>query len=159
MVDFSGFETWTDRALNSTEKLEDLNNPRKNGDPKVFINVATAIEQKNKILGVGSQKKSLLNLGFKELFILKMGANERENFRDQLISKNGSLPFLAVPISWSSMALICSDADILVKIGFLCQNFWDIILLFFSQKTLTPCARLLSFLMLLLIDREGPNGQ
>ena len=159
MVDFSGFETWTDRALNSTEKLEDLNNPRKNGDPKVFINVATAIESKNKILGVGSQKKSLLNLGFKELFIVKMGVNERENFRYQLISKNGSLPFLAVPISWSSMALICSDADILVKIGFLCQKFWNIILLFFSQKTLTPCARLLSFLMLLLRDRETPNGQ
>ena len=80
MADFSGFETWTDRALNSTEKLEDLNNPRKNGDPKVFINVATAIESKNKILW-GSHKKSLLNLGFKELFILKMGVNERENFR------------------------------------------------------------------------------
>ena len=66
MVDFSGFETWTDRALNSTEKLEELNNPRKNGDPKVFINVAqtvsAAIELKNKILW-GSHKKSLLNLG------------------------------------------------------------------------------------------------
>ena len=47
---------------------------------------------------------------FKTTYVMKL----EKGFKQKII-----LPFLAVPMSWSSMARICSEADI---VGLLCSD-------------------------------------